>query len=541
MKLHSKFNIFIVSICFVLVLVLALLPFCIYDIDGYFLWFPIVSEYLKGDVAYHGSEVIFDGQNLASIYGELPFWKLFRIMGLSIESFLNLTHGTFVILFFILSLNIVWGIKKSKQFWDIVIVFTFCLFSPVIVNRISAGHLNLLFGVLPFFVFTSLIFKKTIPYLVFCTFCLWCAWSTQAFQILAYHIFYLPLLIYLFLLFESNRVKYFSLSVLIFVIAFSLNFFNFLEMFSHAVNPDNVRNMDFNYVYSYVTSTLHDSVQFFLSGNYPETFSHNKDFYHEISYPIGSFIIILLSPGKESRLNWTLFLSMVFLFLFCMNIPGLNLLSELPIIKPFRVPQRAFMVLGLFIPIWCYAINEPIFKRKDLFLFILFLILAQFVHYFEIIVVVFFLILFFYKKYQNKNLALLFAFAGLYTGTYEKLSQGPIRHDRFLKITELLSPLRAIYSERELRKIKFHFETTRSMEVNYVAQTMGISTLEGYGHPPASLYKKIKQVTSLIYPSDINSVYFTTFTKSQDEILKKLGVQTVVRFGKNNELILKDL
>src|SRR5690606_23872635 len=94
---------------------LAALPFSIYGQDGYFLWFPILSEYLRGDTFYHASNVIFDGQNLAGVYGDLPFWKVLRFFNPRVELFLNLTHGVFIITFSLLTLSVVRGIRGQNN------------------------------------------------------------------------------------------------------------------------------------------------------------------------------------------------------------------------------------------------------------------------------------------------------------------------------------------------------------------------------------------------------------------------------------------
>jgi hypothetical protein len=85
-----------------ILIILYSLNFSIYGSDGYDLWYPISAEYLNGDRYYNSSGIIFNGQNLAAIYGKLPFWTLLRLSNPSINQFLNVTHGVWILSFFML-------------------------------------------------------------------------------------------------------------------------------------------------------------------------------------------------------------------------------------------------------------------------------------------------------------------------------------------------------------------------------------------------------------------------------------------------------
>ena len=82
--MNTSYKYTILFVYLLLTGILFSLPFSLYDQDGYLLWAPVLSEYLRGSNNYTFSDVIFNGQNLASIYGELPFWKLFRFLKFSL-------------------------------------------------------------------------------------------------------------------------------------------------------------------------------------------------------------------------------------------------------------------------------------------------------------------------------------------------------------------------------------------------------------------------------------------------------------------------
>jgi hypothetical protein len=541
MQVQHKYSLIILALCTSLLLVLGLLPFSIYGQDGYSLWYPIVAEYLNGDGSYHASSVIFDGQNLASIYGELPFWKLFRLLNFSIESFLNVTHGIFVIIFLILSLTICWGIKKDKSEADIYILLLFALFSPVVINRVMAGHLNLLFGVLPFFAFISLIFNKSLRNIIFCVFCVWCSLSTQAFQILTYHIFYLPFIFFFLVNFERQRSKYILLSLFVLIAAFSLNYSNFLEMYLHATGSDNLRTLNTKMVYSYITSTFKDLPQFIVSGLSPELSWRPEGFFHETNYSVGAFILMLFPKKKDWTFPALVFFLFCIFFLFCMDISPFNLLSDIPLIKSFRVPQRIFMILGLLIPLWIYSRFQYQAKRSDAIILVVVSIVAQFITFFEIMVffgLTYFLI---QKHLKSKRLALILVFAGLYVGTLDKLTPSFQAHSRFHDIKGSILPLVHLYDSKSLRSRTFHFETSHPLLVNSVAQTIGIRTVEGYGHPPARYFSKYKALTGFPISPHSNVFYLQGNVGEKMKLLKEFGVQTIVSFGLKNELIIKNL
>lgn len=537
MKVEYKHNLIVASLCLGLLFLGFLLPFSFYDQDGYSLWYPIVSEYLKGDRHYHGSEIIFGGQNLASIYGVLPFWKLIRIVNPSIESFLNTTHMIFVSLFFISNLMIVWGIKKERTVFDIYLLFFYAVLSPVILNRVMAGHFNLLFGVLPFFAFLSLFFNKSILNVFFCTFCVWCALSTQAFQVLAYHVFYVPILLYFFFTIEKLKAKYILLSAIVFLAAFILNYSNFIEMYQHATNPENLRSINTNTTYTYTVSSLSDLSQFFFSGIYPEILTRPVGFFHEINYAVGIFPFIWILVQKERKDMLLYFIVFFVMFLFCMDVTPFNWISHLPLIKAFRVPQRVFMVLSLLLPLWVYSKFEFETKKNDLFVLMAGILVAQFIYFFEVIA--FFLVGFFlfYKPYKSHRFVLIIAFASLFTGSLDKFLPSLDTHSQYLQIKDSLRPMLKKYDAPELRKRVFHFETAQPMLVNYVAQSLGINTLEGYGHPPAKLIFKFEEKTGIKISSTTNTFYLP----NDERLLKEFNVQTVVSFGINNELLVKDL
>jgi hypothetical protein len=539
MNIHHKHNLTVLYLCLGLFLGLSLLPFGILGQDGYSLWYPIVAEYLRGAVAYNNSSVIFGGQNLAAVYGELPFWKVFRLFNPSIEFFLNGTLAVYMSLFFLLSVSIARGVKKTLKTPDLIFLFLFSVFSPVVVNRVMVGHFNLLFGVLPFFALLSLFFNKSFASCLLYIFCIWCALSTQAFQILAYHIFYIPILVYFLVKTEKNKSKYAVTAAAIFLAAFILNLPNFLKMYAHATSADNARSLGGNVVYSYLTSTVTDLSQFFFSGIYLNFLNRDYAFFHEINYPIGAFIILFCFSNIDRHFKFLIAVLLTCTYLFCMNIFPFNLLSDLVFIKPFRVPQRIFMVLALFCPLWVFLKSKVVFQKSDWLILLGLMLVAQFISYFEIFALAAVIVIICNEKKLPQRFALIFAFAGLFTGAWEKLRPSIYAHEEYVAIKESLKPLTNRFDSRALSERIFHFETDQPMQVNYVAQSMGIRTVEGYGHPSAHLLKKFEALTNTKTMATDNSMYLPNGVSNS--FYKEFGINTLVKFDEKNQLFAQDI
>jgi hypothetical protein len=541
MKDLYKDNLIKTTLCIGLLIVFYLLPFSLYGADGYVLWYPIIAEYLRGSSSFRYSHVVFDGQNLAAIYGEFPFWKILRLFGPSIEFFLNATHWVFTSMFFILSISIVSGIKKKVSKFDILAIFIYSLLSPILVNRVLAGHLNLLFGILPFFVYVSLIFNKSILNIVFCILSIWCAMSIQAFQLLAYHVFYLPFLLFIVCRFEKNKKIYILISLLVLLVAFGLNFPNFVEMYGHASNENNLRSLDTNIVYSLFTSRALDLFQFVLTGNYPGVLRRADLIFHETNYSIGAFLLFLIYFRKDRSFLFAFFATFFVLYLFCMKVAPFDLISELPLIKAFRVPQRVFMAILAFIPLWVCAHVDFDVRKADIIILLTLIVVAQLIPFSDVAALLAVAVFLFYKKYESIKWAFIVSLAFLTTGTLEKIFPSYEDHAKYESIRESLIPLTKKYEAQTLRTRVFHFETAQPYAVNYVAQTMGIKTIEGYGHPPARFIKKLKNKTGIRLSITTNTFYLHDKPSKNEKLLKEFGVQTIVSFDQDNTIQIKDI
>ena len=100
------------------------LEWVIWGQDGLSLWAPVVAEYLRG--SFENSQVIFGGQNLLAIYGELPFWKIFYFFGASPVTLLNITYFILLLFFYVLTLQIFIGLTSKRDPFSQIIIFIYC-------------------------------------------------------------------------------------------------------------------------------------------------------------------------------------------------------------------------------------------------------------------------------------------------------------------------------------------------------------------------------------------------------------------------------
>lgn len=540
---------FIIFILIVFLVILVALPFSVYGQDGYSIWYPVLAEYLNGDKVYHSSAVIFNGKNLSAIYGELPFWKLFRLIQLPNPYFLNLTHYFFVTHLFVLFLITHKELKKNLSKFDIFFLILLAGFTPTVLNRVWAGHMNLLFGVLPFFGCLALIFNQSKKTVILCFLSFWFALSTCVYQILAYYIFYIPLLLVIYQIYCNSKIKTALLTIGLLGIAFFVNISQFIEMYQHAMDANNARSLSENVVYSYLTSNLPDLLQFFFSGMDSLFGFRNLGLYHEVNFGMGLFIIIFTIFEKNKKIVITTALTFLVMYLFCMNIFPFNVFSHFPVLKAFRVPQRCFMMFGLFLPFWAYCKCDPVTDKKMIGLFITLMALAQIVPSFEIIAIIGILCLLALNEnaqFENhrskiKNGILILGFSTLFVGMTGKILQSQNFQYQFDLVTKTLQPLKERFTKEELRQYTFHFETPFNQPINYVAHANGIRTIEGYGHPPKDLLLLLSQLTGQAFVTTSNSLFFPFNSPNKYQIYKAFGVDYEITLSENLSLEIKEI
>lgn len=516
--------------------------------DGSSLWMPFMSEYLKASGHYPESKVIFSGQNLRAIYGELPFWKIFRFFNFSPVRSLNLTYFVFLSCLYLLMLNLFQAITRRFEKIDQIFIFIFVLMSPVVFNRVYAGHFNLLFALLPFFSFLVLAlrldFFSFILSLLTCTFAI----SIQGHQLLAYYVFYIPC--FFIFLHEQNKVQ-FKMAAGLIILAISASLvFSFVplhDMANHAIGGGMIRSLDTNIVYSYITSTLYDIYSLIFSEPSSIIFNRDPGFFHEVNYPLSlSVVLFLLNDFKYKKTLWALAATMICLFLFSANIYPFNLISHIPIIKAFRTPQRSLMVPVYFLTFLFITHFSSFFNWTLLLLFSLCLFIISFIPGLELYLFpILFVLLLLKDKIKStayRSLMIACSLALLFLGFPQKLDIITATSQNFLNSVYIVNKINNQLNLTSDNKI-IHIEAEKlnPIDLTLAANYLGIRTVEGYGHPGPKVFNIFKRVTGLPLATTENSIFFNRFTPNYPALIHELGITDIVTINQQGEFTHKKI
>jgi hypothetical protein len=315
---------------------------------------------------------------------------------------------------------------------------------------------------------------------------------------------------------------------------------------------------------SSIISESTDFFHLFVTGSYRFLLNRHLGFFHEINYSVGAFFIYIFLQ-KESRLFKALLIAtLIFLFLFCMNVFPFNIFAELPVIKSFRVPQRSFLVLSLFIPVWYYSQQEYKYILKDFGIFIITLMCIYFIPYSEF--PIFFFVAFALISNSNqsvKKIAFYLSLSSLLVGVPKKIYPSYLKNLEYQQMVTHFQPTLSLYSKEELRKTGFHINTHENLEVlnqvtplkevseddfffptprfqryNFVAQSLGIRTYEGYGHPPLQLIEVIQYISKVKFNENTNWFYFFEDLPNKEEILKAFDIDIVADVQEDGSIVL---
>ncbi|MBC7396129.1 MAG: hypothetical protein H7333_01690 [Bdellovibrionales bacterium] len=483
-----------------MLLTLLKLDFSVWGEDGLSLWAPAIAEYLRGN--YEHSQVIFNGQNLLALYGELPFWRIARFFDATVFQTLNLTYFAVVASLYVFTQTIFVGLTSLQTNTSRIFILIYCIFSPVVMNRVYAGHFNLLFGMMPFLIAISFIYNRSLLACTAGAVVMYCSFSIQSYQILAYHLFYVPLLL-VWLNQERAKVTrdYFLKVVAIASISLLGSMHSLMAMAKHAQDPENLRTGYGEVVYSYVVGNFSDLSSLFLSSVNTYT-SRGKFFlFHEINYPIGlSLIAVFFLPKKHRAILVALFATLFVMVCFASALPGFSLLAKLPLIELFRVPERSYMVLCFIAPLFLFAWQKNQIDWKMLGLLLILTVLGNGVPGFELLAIILLILIYFSKqaeRYAACTAALIIV--GLFLGLPEKYVQVRDSNQIFsLAVSEVSSVLNA--EKLAPSELVAHFTGSNALQLTIAANFLGVATFEGYGHPPSTHFERVKPFLQL--PND---------------------------------------
>jgi hypothetical protein len=532
-----------------LFLLLLLGMFCfewlIWGQDGLSLWMPVLAEYLRGN--YENSSVIFGGQNLLALYGELPFWKIFYLFNASPLILLNFTYYILLLFFYTLTLQIFTGLTGKKDSISQIIIFIYCLLSPIFLNRVYSGHFNLLFGMLPFLVSLALIYNRSRIFDIFCMFILVCAFTIQGSQILAYHLFYIPVLfLWAWWTFGNIPFWYIKKLIIITVVAIILSSPIMYEMIKHSTSVDNLRSGISNLVYSYLISSTSDLGSLFMSS--VNEFTTRNDFFkfHELNYPLGlTFLSFFFLKGEHRKILLSLLVTSPVLFAFSANWPVFNLFSKIPLISLFRVPQRSLMLASYVAPLFFLVWFKEYINFKSIIFLLAFILVGNGLPYFELYCLIMVLTLLLTKKWkQYSEITFALIFSTLFLGLPDKYVALRDSNEEFMTCLQIMKKIDNTYHLSRDR-VKVHLVNNEPISMIAAANYLGIPTVEGYGHPPKRHFNQAAKLLPLVIDPTTNMFILDVFQGHPNfkQALISLGVERIIVIGYEGnfkQILLKD-
>ncbi|MFZ9594635.1 MAG: hypothetical protein ACO3A2_01000 [Bdellovibrionia bacterium] len=367
---------------------------------------------------------ILGGFVIHGYFGSYPITRLLAWLNLSPLSILNWTFLSIHILFGFFSLRISFQLKSllfasSKsiksahspapdqrpwiQHLSALAAGSSALalnaFAPVVAWRMAYGHPNILSGSFIFLSCLSLILSSlqqtlSITFFITALLALISCFEYQSYQMILYSgVFGAPILLaFLWPKTEDGRgdLKK-TLPLLIWILGASAaaSLGVIWPFVQHALSTDTARSiLGRNIAYSYLTSSAMDWLSSLpWSQVLTSVARENAFFHHEINYPLGPLLLLLLlipwkKPGASpvcKRLGLGLLLSVFLALTFSMRvepIPSL-LFAFIPPLKFFRVPARAILPFAFMLPILASSVllaaqarlrHSPISQKKTAFL-----------------------------------------------------------------------------------------------------------------------------------------------------------------------------
>lgn len=517
-------------------IVVFFLPFSLFGQDAYLGWGPIISEYLQGDEVFTHSQVVFGGQNLLAVYGYLPFWKLFRQLGLNFIQVENLTLWVFYIFLQYYAYSIFRFFRTGFGLADFYVPLLYTLLSPIIVNRVYSGHINLLFALLPSFVVLQLMISSSKTSLLMNTLSLWFAFSVQGYQLLVYNIFYLPIFAVFFMLYVQDWRRFLPRAGWVGLVGVGLALPALVAMIQHAVSSENIRGMGVNMVYSYSWLGPLDLLNLvFSSIENPFTSHKSMGLFHEITYPMGILGFVFIISDLPRRLKMSFLVVFVVTLLFSSNVVPMNWLAQLPFIAPFRVPQRSLMFLTFLVPLLVLSRTKWDLSLIDFFLPVgaigVFLITP---HHESVVFILLGLLLIASRMWQQEGWLTTLVLTGMVSLSLGFVDKIPLVRDSYAAYRGSERLLRRAVKQfagaESMDHYVFHLDGAHHVQLNATAKILGLKTMEGYGHPPKGLVEMVEKLNGQTFTAGQNHLYVDKTKTGYHETLKALGVNYVLKF-----------
>lgn len=351
----------------------------------------VLLPYVRDLVSHHGDWTkvlyraeILGGVKMHDIRGTLPLLQIGSYLGFAATALLNLMvflcqvcYG-FIGIRAAVDLSVLWRGESQEEdgklSWSALVGMAWLFaFMPLLGWKLGYGHMSTIIGSFSFLVLFGLIAAAWVHRLsltlaaVSLVALLHCFAFISAQYILYGAVFGGPILLGLLFSIQRSgktsvagdlrdRLSRLLIPLLLVLGALGLSMPKFAGMLAHATSSDAPRSLgQESVIYSYTTATLWDWVTSIPWAHELIPSGREKHLWHEINYPFGALLLfLLLIPMRRAPLLLLgLGVSLLLTLLFSMNVaPVSTVIPEMvPLLKSFRVPERAMLPFAFTLPI----------------------------------------------------------------------------------------------------------------------------------------------------------------------------------------------
>ena len=485
---------------------------------------------------------LLGGVKVHDITGSLPLVQMLIAMDSDHITMSNLSIFLLQVLFGYFCARTVVGLSRTlgnNQHLSLLVVVAagvMFAFLPVLGWRLTHGHQAIIQGIFVFLCMIAMLLDESNGERSAVTIILALVALTHTFQYNGFQTMYYSVLlgapIVIALLFARpgfsvvQRIRWLVRPLLVFLCALLFSLPKLYGFLDNAFGDDTGRVADAAVIYSYTVASVSDWIS---SIPWSLTFIPNDRanvLHHEINYPIGAFVFLLLLARRSRPLLVACtgaLISLLMALIISMNLQPFSdlLIVAVPMLESFRVPARSILPVLVFLSLMGTTVllghfsqhtdnshssnNSDNFKQwKTSLLFVAVLIISAMLPtmLIDIVLLTIILALLASRSYcQQHPACYLFTFAvfvggavGAFSTRIDEPAENPIpdlvsvRNELYSQAPELRLPLSRAYADIQLPNIG----------PNSLFAT-GISSLTGYWYPPSRFGRLFMQINGGTY------------------------------------------
>ena len=250
------------------------------------------------------------------------------------------------------------GNREGQRDYAIILAGLMFAFLPIIAWRIPVGHDSIIIGLFTLLCFLVLMLdeiteKRSFLTSLICVLTLCHTLPYNSFQLIHYSVLFGAPIVLGILFAQTGRplavrVQWTLLPIAVFLVALFISLPKLYGILMNGLGDESSRAVGTNVVYSYTVASWQD---WLTSLPWSADFlpaDRGKAFLHEVNYPLGPLVLLLLlvKPGITLfRIVSGLMISLLMALVLSVNIEPLStfMIDNVPLLESFRVPARAIL------------------------------------------------------------------------------------------------------------------------------------------------------------------------------------------------------